>query len=79
MYPANYEAWKVLERFDRPVLTIFSDLDSVAPDGWKPITARIPGAANQPHTILQGGGHFVQEDLPDQYTQSLLTWLGAPA
>ena len=79
MYPANYEAWKVLEQFERPVLTIFSDLDEVAPDGWKPITARIPGAANQPHTILKGGGHFVQEDLPDQYTQALLTWLGAPA
>ena len=79
MYLANYEAWKALEQFDRPVLTIFSDLDSVAPDGWKPITARIPGAADQPHTILKGGGHFLQEDLPDQYTQSLLTWLEAPA
>ena len=78
LYPTNYEAWKVLERFDRPVLTIFSDLDAVAPDGWKPITARIPGAAGQPHTILNGGGHFLQEDLPDQYTQALLTWLGVP-
>lgn len=54
-------------------------LVAVAPDGWKPITARIPGAANQPHTILQGGGHFVQEDLPDLYTQALLTWMGALA
>lgn len=78
MYPDNYLAWQVLEQFDKPVLTIFSDQDSVAPDGWKPIVARIPGAAGQPHTILEGGGHFLQEDLPQQYTETLLNWLGAP-
>jgi haloalkane dehalogenase len=79
IYPANYEAWKVLEAFTEPVLTIFSDKDSVAPDGWKPIVARIPGAAGQPHVILEGGGHFLQEDVPEQYTETLLSWLGAPS
>ena len=48
MYAANYEAWQVLETFTKPVFTIFSDRDIVAPDGWKPIVARIPGAADQP-------------------------------
>ena len=76
MYPANHEAWKVLERWTDPVLTIFSDRDSVAPNGWKPIVARIPGAQGQPHVILEGGGHFLQEDIPEAYNEALLAWLG---
>jgi haloalkane dehalogenase len=76
MYPANHEAWQVLDRWTNPVLTIFSDKDSVAPDGWKPIVARIPGAQGQPHVILEGGGHFLQEDIPEAYTDALLSWLG---
>lgn len=75
MYPANYEAWKVLDKWTKPVLTIFSDQDRVAPHGWKPIVDRIPGAAGQPHVILEGGGHFLQEDIGEAYTQALLSWL----
>ena len=78
MLPDNFEAWKVLERYDRPLVTIFSDLDVVSPDGWKPLVERIPGAAGQPHVILEGGGHFCQEDLPEDYTGALLGWLGGP-
>lgn len=77
MYPANDAAWKVLDRWPHPVLTIFSDRDIVAPDGWKPIVERIPGAADQPHVILEGGGHFLQEDVPDAYNAALLPWLEA--
>lgn len=76
MYPANHEAWRVLDTWTKPVLTVFSDRDVVAPGGWKPIVARIPGAAGQPHVILEGGGHFLQEDIPEAYTESLLNWLG---
>ncbi len=76
MYPANHKAWKVLDEWTNPVLTIFSDKDLVAPDGWKPIVERIPGAQGQPHVILEGGGHFLQEDLPDAYSDALMSWLG---
>ena len=75
MFPGNFEAWKVLEKFDRPVVTIFSDKDSISPDGWKQLVARIPGAKDQPHQILEGGGHFLQEDIPEAYTDALTTWL----
>ncbi len=75
MYADNYEAWRSLERFEKPVVTIFGGLDVVAPDGWKPILERIPGAQGQPHEILAGGGHFLQEDLPEQYTEALMAWL----
>jgi len=76
MYPGNHEAWKVLDQWTKPVLTIFSDMDIVAPDGWKAIVDRIPGAADQTHVILEGGGHFLQEDIPEAYNQVLLAWLG---
>jgi haloalkane dehalogenase len=75
MLPDNFEAWKVLDTFDEPVLTIFSDKDVVAPTGYRDIVARIPGAAGQPHVILEGGGHFLQEDIPDDYNAALLDWL----
>jgi haloalkane dehalogenase len=66
-----------LDVWTKPVLTIFSDKDAVAPDGWKPIVARIPGATGQPHSILEGGGHFLQEDIGEAYTDALMAWLGA--
>ena len=59
----NKAAWAVLERFDKPFLTAFSDADAVTRGGEKPMQARIPGAAGQPHVTLHGG-HFVQEDSP---------------
>ncbi len=76
MYPACNAAWDVFEGWTQPVLTIFSDQDIVSPDGWKPIVARIPGAQDQPHVILEGGGHFLQEDIGEAYTDALTAWLG---
>ncbi|HSL56941.1 MAG TPA: haloalkane dehalogenase [Acidimicrobiales bacterium] len=75
--PDNWRAWQVLETFERPLLTIFSDRDVVAPHGWKELVARVPGAVGQPHVILEGGGHFLQEDLPQDYTAALVAWLAA--
>ncbi len=75
MLPDNWEAWKTVERFEKPFVTIFSDKDIIAPDGWKPLVARIPGAKGQPHVILEGGGHFLQEDIPEAYNEALLGWL----
>lgn len=59
----NLAAWKVLEAFDRPLLTAFSDNDPVSRGGDVPFQARVPGAKGQPHVTLKGG-HFVQEDSP---------------
>lgn len=47
-----------------PVLTAFSDHDAVTAGGEKVFIERVPGAAGQPHTIITGGGHFLQEDKP---------------
>lgn len=60
----NRAAWAVLERFERPVLTAFGDKDAVTKGGEKAFIERIPGARGQPHRIIAGGGHFIQEDAP---------------
>ncbi|WP_066826200.1 haloalkane dehalogenase [Sphingomonas mali] len=60
----NRAAWAVLERFERPVLTAFGDKDAVTNGGEKAFIERIPGARGQPHRIIAGGGHFIQEDAP---------------
>ena len=75
MLVPNWHAWTRLESYRHPVLTLFSDRDIVAPKGWKEIVARIPGAAGQPHRILEGGGHFLQEDIPADYNAALVAWL----
>ena len=36
---------------------------------------QVPGAANEPHRIIQGAGHFLQEDHPDEFTQAVLDLL----
>jgi len=62
----NRAAWAVLERFERPVLTAFGEKDAVTKGGERAFIDRIPGAKGQPHRIIAGGGHFVQEDAPEE-------------
>ena len=51
----------ILEEWDRPFLTAFSDGDP-ATRGWEQVFQdRVPGAAGQPHVTIAGAGHFVQE------------------
>jgi haloalkane dehalogenase len=61
----NKAAWEVLARFDKPFVTAFSGDDAVTRGGEKAFQERVPGARNQPHATLKGG-HFLQEDSPDQ-------------
>lgn len=60
----NKAAWAELERFEKPFLTAFSDADPVTGGGEAVFQQRVPGAKGQPHVILKGG-HFLQEDCPD--------------
>ncbi|MEZ5995800.1 MAG: haloalkane dehalogenase [Hyphomonadaceae bacterium] len=62
----NLQAWKVLEAFDKPFLTAFSDQDPITCGADERLQARIPGCRGQPHVTIKGGGHFLQEDQPDQ-------------
>jgi haloalkane dehalogenase len=59
---ANRDAWEVLETFEKPFLTAFSDGDPITAGSDRILQARIPGAKGQKHTTITGGGHFLQED-----------------
>lgn len=60
----NKAAWTVLEAFDKPFLTAFSDGDPVSKGGDVVFQQRVPGARGRKHLIIEGGGHFLQEDRP---------------
>jgi haloalkane dehalogenase len=60
----NLAAWKVLETFDKPFLTAFSDSDPVTKGGEQVFRDRVPGARSQAHVTIAGAGHFLQEDKP---------------
>lgn len=59
---ANQAAWEVLEQFDKPVLTAFSDSDAITRGGDRAFQERVPGTKGQPHTTIVNAGHFLQED-----------------
>lgn len=71
----NRAAWAVLERFDRPFATAFSDADpSTAP--WEAVfRARVPGATGAPHVRIEGAGHFVQEEQGEALALALTRFL----
>jgi len=60
--PANVAAWDVLRGFNKPFLCAFSDNDPVTAGGERAFIGRVPGTEGQPHTTIEGGGHFLQED-----------------
>jgi len=74
--PDNDAAWEVLARFDKPFLLAFSDSDPITRGGDAPFLAKVPGAQGQPHTTIVGGGHFLQEDRPDDVARAILTVTG---
>jgi haloalkane dehalogenase len=50
-----------LKTWKRPFLTAYSDGDPPS-RGWETVFQEcVPGANGQPHTIISGAGHFVQE------------------
>jgi haloalkane dehalogenase len=59
---ANRAAWGRLAAWDRPFLVAFSDRDPIT-GGMAPILKKtVPGAAGLDHPVLEGAGHFLQED-----------------
>ncbi|MCH7790131.1 MAG: haloalkane dehalogenase [Acidobacteria bacterium] len=73
--PANEAAWKVLERFEKPFLCCFSDLDAITKGGERPFLERLPGTRGQPHTTIEGAGHFLQEDAGPALAQVLIDFI----
>ncbi|MFK7895133.1 MAG: haloalkane dehalogenase [Myxococcota bacterium] len=75
--PDNEAAWKVLERFEKPFLTAFSDGDPLTKPSEKIFRERIPGAKTQPHAEIQNAGHFLQEDQGEALASVVLGFIRA--
>ena len=72
--PANKKAWQVLEKWQKPFLTTFSNGDPISRGGDKMMQGRIPGAKGQNHVTLKGG-HFLQEDSGTEFAQAVIQLL----
>jgi haloalkane dehalogenase len=59
----NRAAWAVLERFEKPFLTAFSDADPVTAGGEKRFRESVPSARGQHHVTFHGAGHFLQQEV----------------
>ncbi len=75
--PANRAAWEVLERFDKPFLTAFSDGDPITAGAEVALQRRIPGAAGRQHVTIEGGGHFLQEDRGPELAAAVVAFVAA--
>ncbi len=73
----NRKAWEVLEAWEKPFLTAFSDSDPITGGGDRVFQKRVPGTKDQPHTTITGGGHFLQEDKGEELGQIVVDFIAA--
>jgi len=73
---ANKAAWKVLDTWRKPFITCFSSGDPITRGGDRYMQRRVPGALGQPHITLRGG-HFLQEDSPEDFARIIIDALRA--
>lgn len=67
---ANKDAWKILENWNKPFLTTFSNGDPITRGGDRYMQKRIPGSTGQEHITLKGG-HFLQEDSSAEFAAAI--------
>jgi len=72
---ANRKAWEVLSKFDKPLLTAFSDSDAITKRGEDVFQKQVPGAKGQSHTTIKGAGHFLQEDCGEELAKVIVNFI----
>jgi haloalkane dehalogenase len=60
--PANRAAWTVLATLPTPALIAFSDRDPITAAMRPVLTRALQGAVGREQPIIEGAGHFLQED-----------------
>ena len=74
---ANRAAWRVLEAWQKPFLTAFSDRDPVTAGQHERFQRVVPGAQNQKHVTIEDAGHFLQEEKPQELAKAVLDFMAA--
>jgi haloalkane dehalogenase len=72
---ANRAAWKVLEDWTKPFLTLFGELDPMNAGSDRVFQERVPGARGQPHATLSRAGHYIQEDAAGELTERVIDFV----
>ena len=72
---ANRNAWKVLSTFEKPFLTAYSDKDPITKGAEVGFQKKVKGAKDCPHTTIQGGGHFIQEDCGEELAKVVVSFM----
>jgi haloalkane dehalogenase len=71
----NQAAWKTLEKWNKPFLTLWGTADPVLGHLGQEFIDRIPGAKGQPHQSFENGGHFIQDDHGPEIASAINAWL----
>jgi len=74
-YQNNLEAWEILKKWEKPLLCAFSDQDHIFKGVENTFIKHIPGTEGINHVQIQGAGHFLQEDKPEECVEAILSLL----
>lgn len=70
----NQAAWGKLMQWKKPFLTVFGDSDPIMRGAEKFFIQAVPGAHNQPHSIIRAG-HFSQDDQGEELAKILVEFI----
>jgi len=73
--PHMRKAAEAFKSWDKPVLVMFSDKDPVTGGGDKFFRKLIPTAADEPEITIHDGGHFLQEDKPEEIAGHIIEFI----
>ena len=74
---ANRAAWQRLAAWDRPFLVAFSDRDPITGAMGPVLRRAVPGAAGIEHPVIEGAGHFLQEDAGERLGELIVEFIRA--
>lgn len=65
-------AWRVLEKWQKPFITAYGKADPILGFFDQVFQKYVPGAKGQPHKEFPDGGHFIQEQQPEELVDSIV-------
>ena len=72
---------KVMDQFyanwNKPLLTAYGTEDSIMAGRDKLWQTTVPGAKGQPHTLVEGAHHFIQDDTPQEISRLLINFINS--
>jgi haloalkane dehalogenase len=69
------KARDVFSKWTKPCLVMFSDKDPVTGGGDVLMRALIPSAKDQPEIVIEGAGHFLQEENGEELAENILAFM----